>query len=493
MKPIIRYFRFSLLILCILLIAQAVNAQQYSFGMLRNDRKYMELQKKSLGIRYRGVLPPAYSLKEYAPAIGNQGKFGTCTAWSTAYYMRTMIEARTQNLRGNRSAIEAIRFSPTYIYEKIKQRTDNACQRGSFPADALDAMKKYGNVLHSRLPYPGCGTDVSRYDSEAAQYRIEGYQTLFDIKAATGDKISRIKEALSQGENPVPIGMAIPYSFVSAKENWKASPAESVENDSTIAGYHALTIIGYDDEKFGGSFLIANSWGEGWGDKGYTWGNYNDVVRFTQYAFQVYSEIKPGPGPGPEVVALQSSMDFALTQGGNMPVESIQERGLDTVDDRNGSVDMITYKMRQPYVSGTSFKLTVNNSKPAYMYIIGSDDVNRTTKLFPYSGTNENISPLVPGKSAVVLPANNRSFKMDTQVGNDYFLVLVSEEELPFEETVSKIKSAQGNFKEKVYNALGSKLIAPADIQYRPNQVAFEVRSGAKGSIVPMLVMIEHR
>ena len=32
---------------------------------------------------------------------------------------------------------------------------------------------------------------------------------------------------------------------------------------------HAMTIIGYDDNKYGGAFEVMNSWGEAFGNKGF--------------------------------------------------------------------------------------------------------------------------------------------------------------------------------------------------------------------------------
>jgi hypothetical protein len=482
-----KLFRSSSLLLGTLLLVQATLAQTYKTGMQRDDIAYRSAPRKANNIQFKGVMPSAYNLLEFMPSIGDQGKYGTCVAWSSAYYMRTIMEARTRGLRGKQATINGVRLSPAYLYEKIKGHNDNDCQEGASIANALDVMKKTGNVPLSRVAYPQCGLNMSGYDTEATPFRIEGYQTLFDIlQGPTSEKIMAIKSALAEGENAVLIGMMLPPSFFQAGENWRAAPGETVEG--TKNG-HAMAIVGYDDEKNGGSFLIANSWGPGWGKNGYTWANADDVIRFTPYAYQIYGEVKPNPSP--VVTSLQSSMDFSLRSGANMPVYSIQEKGLDTKEDN--VVEMITYKMSQPYQSGTQFKMVVNNNKQAYMYILGSDDVNRTTTLFPYGNAGENVSPIVPPKTSVVLPGPSRSFTMDNQTGNDYFLVLVSDKEIDTSAVVAKIKAAPGTFKQKVYTALGSDFIAPKDIKYDPAKVAFEVKGAPKGSIVPLLVMIEHK
>jgi hypothetical protein len=40
---------------------------------------------------------------------------------------------------------------------------------------------------------------------------------------------------------------------------------------------HAMVIIGYDDEKFGGSYRVLNSYGDNWQDNGKTWIRYKDL------------------------------------------------------------------------------------------------------------------------------------------------------------------------------------------------------------------------
>jgi hypothetical protein len=39
--------------------------------------------------------------------------------------------------------------------------------------------------------------------------------------------------------------------------------------DEKLYGGHAVCCVGYDDSIEGGRFIIRNSWGDKWGDKGY--------------------------------------------------------------------------------------------------------------------------------------------------------------------------------------------------------------------------------
>ena len=457
-------------------------------GMKINDGLYRDMTKKPLNVIYRGVLPSAKNLQQYCPEVGYQGESSTCVSWSSTYYLRTIMEAKSRKLT-NPTSVAPYRFSPTYTYEQIKSPTDKDCSGGATIADALYVLKNKGATLLTNLPFQ-CDVNVAEFDTEAATYKIENYATLFDpAETATAVKVLKIKEALAETENPVLIGMLVPRSFFSATDVWQAAPAETPEIN---AGGHAMAIVGYDDNKYGGAFLIINSWSTKWGNNGYTWAKYDDLARFTKYAAQIYNSVNPTPAPS--TIALKSEMNFKLTDGNaDMPVSSIQERGLDVTND-NLTIEMITYKMTTPYNSGTRFKMSMNNSKQSYVYIVASDDVNRITKLFPYQGDkSQNVGAIVMPSTAVMLPAADRSFTMDTQVGNDYFLVLVSEKELNLDDLTSKIKSATGSFKQRVFSALGSEFIAPANISYQPTQVSFEVKGNPKGTIVPLLVQIMHK
>jgi len=53
--------------------------------------------------------------------------------------------------------------------------------------------------------------------------------------------------------------------------------------DPSNACGHAVTIVGYDDDKYGGALKILNSWGTQWGDNGYFWLPYNFARRTTPW------------------------------------------------------------------------------------------------------------------------------------------------------------------------------------------------------------------
>ncbi|WP_345271067.1 caspase family protein [Nibrella viscosa] len=235
------------------------------------------------------ILPSVYSLKTYMPTIGNQGNYGTAVAWA-ACYVRTIMEARRQGLAGQQSAIDALRFSPTYIFEQVKQVGDKECQLGSLIEPALLVMQRKGAVLLASLPYPSCGADIVAYHAQASRYKIGGFEALSPSSNQTRLSADGLKQALVVSKNAVVIGFQIPRSFMSAGEYWQPEPTESPKSS---VGSSALTLIGYDDQKNGGSFLLANSWGKNWGKEGYIWIRYDVLTQYASLAYQIGDPVTP--------------------------------------------------------------------------------------------------------------------------------------------------------------------------------------------------------
>lgn len=503
------YLILSLVVLCTQL---AIAQKPRKMGLVRDDKKYLQLPRRSKNFSLmRGILPPAFNLKAYTPDVLDQGDFSTCVGWSTAYYMRTIMQAKKLGLK-QVEAINAIAFSPTYIFERVKRSTDQQCQIGTSISDALDYMKKGGVATLKCAPY-ACGNAYTNCDVEAVNYKIEGYNTLFELPstASTEEKIASIKSALVESQNAVVIGMWIPSSFFKATEVWNVAPGENIEK---AVGGHAMAVIGYDDTRGDGAFLIVNSWGKKWGSSGFVWVKYKNLVEFAPYAYEVLSPIvtpsanipenvvvepvtpivapvtpTPAPVVEPVQVSLKGSIKPILKNGEIMPVSSALERGLDVTKDTT-IADMITYSVTQEYYSGTSFKTVITNNLASYVYIIASDDNNRVTKLFPFE---DGISALIPSNNEATLPSNNSSFTMDNKPGNDYFLVLYSTKELDIDKLRDGVANAQGEFKQKVYSVIGKEFVSPDAVSYSSKEIAFEVKGTPKGTIVPLLVKIKHK
>ncbi len=80
------------------------------------------------------------------------------------------------------------------------------------------------------------------------------------------------------------------------------SGSNSVYNtaDGNNLGGHAVTIVGYDDNKFGGAFKIINSWSANWGDDGYFWLPYSFASQGIMSEAYVLEDAENGSVPEDE-------------------------------------------------------------------------------------------------------------------------------------------------------------------------------------------------
>lgn len=103
------------------------------------------------------------------------------------------------------------------------------------------------------------------------------------------------------GKNVVMVGMIIDDAFYKLKGS-----AVYDANGGQSYGGHAMTIVGYDDNKKSksgkkGAFKLQNSWGTNWGDKGYGWVSYSILAKVGQETYAIIDEPAPQNTPTPTV------------------------------------------------------------------------------------------------------------------------------------------------------------------------------------------------
>ncbi|NNV53974.1 C1 family peptidase [Limnovirga soli] len=523
----------------------SVQAQnKYSTGAIFNPATVAKTPRKvELSFRSFKSLPTSYSLEKYCPTPGNQGNHGTCVAFANGYGVATILYAQTHDLT-DKALIDKYAFSPTYLYEQIKDASDVDCQNGSDPINALVTMIKGGDALFSTVPYQ-CGatlTDVAK--AEAVNYKIQDAAILFastdmmgdsKYEKTTAEKIELTKKAISEG-TPVSTGFFLPETFFHITSDvWYTKPEDTL-SDWKHSG-HAMAIVGYDDNKAGGAFRVLNSWGTDWADHGYVWIRYNDYAQWCAMALQVYADPytrepaekhhvdptptpqpdpKPDPKPKPEPkpapqpennVALGGSVEFRLNDGSNMEVNKISTRNLvvdEDIPDTDKKEDLVAYRMNETYTSGTKFRFYINAEQEAYIYAFASDLTGKVNLILPF---DDLISTHIGANSIVAFPSDKKIIKMDDQKGTDYLLILYSREKLDAADIAASMNSMKGSFSKKIKSALGNKLINTDKIKYDATKPGFSVAGNGSrnlnvaddndnttsgGTVVPIMVELSH-
>lgn len=433
--------------IALLLASAAAGAQQrYPTGLLFDPAGYEKVPVKAV-VAKGTTLPRKVSYEEYCPPVMNQEDYSTCVAFATTYYLRSILQSIT-----GKPAL----FSPSYTYEKIKSPDDLACLKGARLADALYLLKKTGALPYDAFPYPNCGMPEGELDPQASPHRIGDVIRLFGEKAPAAYRIATMKKALSEGY-PVVIGMETPFSFFITRDVWELAPGEV----PSAAPGHALCVVGYDDDRFGGAFRVINSWGSGWADKGYCWVRYKDLARFVREAFQAFPEI---------VQPVKGSMRLLTADGKRMETTR--------TDAQTGGF----YRASESFGSGTKFKLYVSNSQQVYVYALGTDSTGHINRLLP---DRDGVSALLGRNTTVVYPSETRSIVLDQTPGTDYLIVLFSQKELNINEIMTRLQSEKGSVSERLQKVTG-----PVAARYESDQPVFE--TDGKQAIVPLVVAIRH-
>lgn len=225
--------------------------------------------------------PSKFSLEEGLLEPRDQGDCGSCAAQTGAAVVEGLNYAQY-----NTKAY----MSPAFIYSlrSIPNQDSgmymrNVCKIlhkiGIVPEDSLKYnVSKLAPKVKYDIPYlwneNASSIDGGKefaYSKEASKYKIGEYrlveQTSVEMKAALFSEKAPLLIA-------VPVYGSSPYK----NRMWHHEKYE------LSAGGHAMAIIGWDDDIVAyegcapGAFKVRNSWGTSWGDGGYTWFPYEDLM-----------------------------------------------------------------------------------------------------------------------------------------------------------------------------------------------------------------------
>ncbi len=420
-------------------VVKKFSASGYSFDKNEFDKAKVYEGLDENNADNQKALPEAVSLLKYAPDRSNQGQQGSCVAWSCAYGSQTILKAAATGEDPNQ-----IKFSPSYLYNQIRLE---GCQ-GSYIQRAMEAMQKNGGVPLSQYPYndQDCEKEPSSSDVQAGRQNIiHGFTRITNGDNINEISVRGIKEHLAKNA-PVAIGMMVGQSFMQdmmGKELW--TPQGMDESQMGMGG-HAMSVIGYDDRKFGGAFQIMNSWGPEWGKNGVAWVRYGD---FNKYVREAYG-IDPLPKRSDVAnIPLECSIGLVNNNSGkNIPL-------------RVTGTNM--FQTTTPIKAGTRFKMSIENKTECYIYVFGMETNNSSFVLFPYLKQGETVSKHSPycGITGYRLFPKAQSMEADSLGNKDFIAIVVSKDELDYNALNQAIsQSSRPDYLGKVNQALQSILIS---------------------------------
>jgi hypothetical protein len=229
----------------------------------------------------QSVLPSKISYRIYTPMVDNQGENLTCVGWAVSYAQLST----QQNLQmGITDDIQKLfrAMDPYFVYSLIKGYNNKWCQEGSSIEDALEVLKAYGTKPYFSDPWLKCNSTITQFaENQASYYTISGWKAV-----PNEGLVKNVKTALNN-KLIVSVGVELTESF----ENGTAVSFGmwAPKYGETLIGGHAMCVVGYDDNKYGGSFEVMNSWGDKYGDNGFVWIKYADFAKLVSEAYVIYT------------------------------------------------------------------------------------------------------------------------------------------------------------------------------------------------------------
>ena len=189
------------------------------------------------------------------PEVFDQGQLGSCTANAVAGAVE--YDAK---LNGTDPGFLSRLW--IYFYERKLEGAPTDQDSGAMGRDGFKVCHKVGVPLEKDWPY-----DIAKFseqppaslDHEAEQHRISNYR-------AVPRNLDSMKAILSNKQT-IAFGFTV-YSSFESPEVARTGIMPLPSRNEQVLGGHEVLLVGYlkDEPNYG---LVRNSWGTGWGLKGY--------------------------------------------------------------------------------------------------------------------------------------------------------------------------------------------------------------------------------
>lgn len=207
-------------------------------------------------------------LRKLCPSVYNQGELGSCTANAIACAIQ-FDELKQTNKKENEEVKQTNDNkdnidipSRLFIYYNERDMEGNInTDSGASLRDGIKSINKIGYCNETQWPY-----EIEHFREKPNEecYEYAKSHKSLSYKRVQQDE-THLKSVLNMGF-PIVFGISVYESFES-EETAKTGIVPIPSKEERMLGGHAIVLVGYNDEKRW--FVFRNSWGEGWGDKGY--------------------------------------------------------------------------------------------------------------------------------------------------------------------------------------------------------------------------------
>jgi hypothetical protein len=220
-----------------------------------------------------GAVPKSKDLRETWWKIGDQGSTGSCVGWATADSLLRWHFVKVGKIKSTDT------LSKRFIWMASKETDEFNSSPTTFIENAgtslkaaLDVARKFGAVKENVLPFAGglYPNDPATFYALAAQLKITSY---FNLSFNRGGSFDSWRRWLAT-HGPM-------LTRLDVDRTWDDCGDVNGNLDEyqpkTKRGGHAVSIVGFTADRF----IVRNSWGTGWGDKGFAYAS----LAYAQDAF----------------------------------------------------------------------------------------------------------------------------------------------------------------------------------------------------------------
>ena len=199
--------------------------------------------------------------------VKNQGNCGSCVSFCSCAVIESAVRIRLGQ--------------PSYAID-LSEAFLQFCGGGSCGGWGLTSglafAQSTGVTDEGCMPYQD-------HDMDCASSRCSDWQSrLTKISSNTGYATMEARKDAVATKGPLLAGMRVYNDFFAYRTGVYVA-----STGSGIAGYHCITIVGYNDAEQ--CWILKNSWGTGWGEAGFVRIRYNQPDLLLDSSWQFYSVV----------------------------------------------------------------------------------------------------------------------------------------------------------------------------------------------------------
>jgi len=206
--------------------------------------------------------PPSVDLRAAWWDIGNQESTGSCVGWGSTDGLARFHFVKAGKLD------KAAKLSPRFTWMASKETDEYVTApetmiegAGTSLKAAVEILRKYGAVPEAMLPFHVTTNmylgDEKTFFATAATRKIASYVNMQRNFTSWRSWLA--------GSGPILVGVSVDHTW----DNATATQGKlDTFQPATVRGGHCICLVGYRTD---GRFILRNSWGTSWGDKGFAY------------------------------------------------------------------------------------------------------------------------------------------------------------------------------------------------------------------------------